>query len=1202
MKKILNILGIFILMQISAQNNLTTTENYIYSKSCLNMDCTKISESVQYFDGFGKLFQTQNIKASPLGKDMVQHITYDGFGRKVDGWNPVPMNTLGGALQDSIAVKNMAISVYGDIRPFSHTVIEKSPLDRPMSITSIGQEWQNHPVNVGNYANQANEVRKYIVKTSQTEDRTEDELSLEGFYSANTLVKTSVTDEDGNTNIEYKNKKGQIVLSRKGAGTSEETDTYYVYNDYNQIAFVIPPLGVNAPMNQNTYDNLYYQYRYDGWARLVEKKIPGKGWEYMIYDQQDRLIMTQDANLRTTDNNFGARGWMVTKYDKLGRTVYSGFLESTDSRATLQNNVNNLTVNSENNETRSSTSFTANGVEVYYTQNAFPSGSITVLTVNYYDTYPQYTFNPTFPISIFGQEILTDTQSSPINTRGLPTLSLVKNIEDNGWTKNYVYYDTKGRTASTYSINHLGGFTKMEMQLDFAGVIQQTKIYHKRLATDTEKIITQRFEYDDQNRLEKQWHKVDSWGEELLVDNTYNELSQLSNKKTGNGLQSIDYTYNVRGTIIKMNDPANLGLKLFGYELKSFNPQNTTNATGKYNGNITEIDWKTSTDNILRRYNYQYDALSRLKKGIFSEPETSIPQNDFYNELVTYDLNGNITSLQRNTKGISGMKEQIDDLVYTYEGNKLQTVVDGSGNYAGYPDTSGTMISYDNNGNIISHGDKGIVNIKYNYLDLPAEIKFSSTYTIRNYATGEDELRNIRTNYIFRADGSKLRKKYTTFFIKNGTERIATTDYLDGFQYTINYLGAVTLDFVPTSEGYYDFKNNRYIYSYIDHLGNIRLSYFKNANSGSAEVLEENNYYPFGLKHQGYNLLTGNPSYKYQYNGKELQEETGWNDYGARMYMSDIGRWGVIDPLAEQMRRYSPYNYAFNNPIKFIDPDGRKSMIYSDGGVMRWDFDPYTTLTGIAWFEDSIKYSSFGGAGFLAQGFTGGGGGSTDGEDPGPGATTYSGEEAYAVLQDMLNPEYDFSKFDFSQYSSITPQVAGLYAHRAMANFFNDNSRYKSNWFPEQKGSIRKWDMNWRADLQYKSNQGNAIWELKPISNFLNYSLSLSGKSQVKFYADMETYTQNKKFHVGSSNGAPIPPINGQIVTDRSGYQFAYSVPFGTDGMIYYKCLNCDSPDKLRNTASEHVTQITPQTVNQIGTGTAVLMLILRAALFAIPN
>ncbi|PTT24578.1 hypothetical protein DBR28_18380, partial [Chryseobacterium sp. HMWF028] len=184
------------------------------------------------------------------------------------------------------------------------------------------------------------------------------------------------------------------------------------------------------------------------------------------------------------------------------------------------------------------------------------------------------------------------------------------------------------------------------------------------------------------------------------------------------------------------------------------------------------------------------------------------------------------------------------------------------------------------------------ISIQYNYLNLPGKITQSSKIM----------------DYSYRADGVKVRKVFDT----------KTTDYLDGFQYENS-----TLKFFPTAEGYFNVETGKYVYNYTDHLGNTRLSYAK--SGAGLEIIEESNYYPFGLKHEGYNGLTGNLAYNYKYNGKELQE-TGMYDYGARMYMPDLGRWGVVDPLAETSRRWNPYTYAYDNPIMFIDPDGREAQ------------------------------------------------------------------------------------------------------------------------------------------------------------------------------------------------------------------------------------------------------------------------------------
>ena len=221
--------------------------------------------------------------------------------------------------------------------------------------------------------------------------------------------------------------------------------------------------------------------------------------------------------------------------------------------------------------------------------------------------------------------------------------------------------------------------------------------------------------------------------------------------------------------------------------------------------------------------------------------------------------------------------------------------------------------------------NKSINAIVYNHLNLPLKISFANGGTI---------------TYFYNAIGQKIKKVVLENSITN------TTDYLNGYQYKNS-----GLQFFPTAEGYVNFTASKvqgvpgkfnYAFNYVDHLGNVRMTYSQDPISLTLRIMEENHYYPFGLKHSGYNsdmsmyskdaigtrikpvpplFVT---SYQYKYNGKELQDELGLNmyDYGNRLYYPARAGWSNIDPLAEKMRRYSPYNYCFNNPLRFTDPDG----------------------------------------------------------------------------------------------------------------------------------------------------------------------------------------------------------------------------------------------------------------------------------------
>ncbi len=183
--------------------------------------------------------------------------------------------------------------------------------------------------------------------------------------------------------------------------------------------------------------------------------------------------------------------------------------------------------------------------------------------------------------------------------------------------------------------------------------------------------------------------------------------------------------------------------------------------------------------------------------------------------------------------------------------------------------------------------------------------------------------------YTYDAAGAKLRKVAGS----------AVTEYLSGIQWdnSANTSAAPVINFIQTEEGRaVRNTDNTYTYQYdlSDHLGNARLTFNQNPASLQAQALQADNYYPFGLRASA---TAG--SNHYLYNHKELQDETGFYDYGARQYDPLIGRWLGFDPMAEAGRRHSPYEYGMNNPIRMVDPDGMWARVPLPAGASAPDFD-----------------------------------------------------------------------------------------------------------------------------------------------------------------------------------------------------------------------------------------------------------------------
>lgn len=920
-----------------SQNYIKTTYYKVPTQSSLATPALdQALQYITYYDGLGRPIQKIAAGQAATGKSLIKPLEYDSSGRTTKEY--LPFVSQGTDLSyDPNAVSNvMNYPEYQGKTPFGEQLKEASPMGRVLKQAAPGTEWSmdnGKEIKLSYGSNTIGDgVKLYRAMASFNAATGIYDVSLSaGTYDAGQLFKDVIKDEHwasgfNNTTENFIDKEGRVVLKRN-YNEGERHDTYYVYDQYGNLSFVFPPMAANPLSQLNEY---CFQYKYDSRNRLAEKKLPGKQWAYMVYDKLDRLVAAGPAS---SPFNGQSSGWMINKYDELGRIAYTGWYQNSGTRKTIQD----LVYASGNLWEKRASSTMLDNISIAYTNQAFPASGLKLLSINYYDDY-SYPNAPTAFEPVEGVTIFYNLSNKPT---GLPTGQWTRVLENASSTSGeltYTLYDYMSRPISIKRTNYMGGYTLTDSRLDFSGKIMYTVTRHKRNTSSQEIKITERYKYTDQDRLLSHTHQIGDNGQEQLLNyNSYDPLGKLVSKKVGGTnisgntyLQKVDYSYNIRGWLTAINSIDNFatedgGTDLFALSISYNDISNSPDPAIQplYNGNISQTSWISRSDSRKRSYSYQYDALNRLRDASYFKDGRN---SKSYDESMDYDKNGNILHLKRNGDlDYDSFTIQIDDLDYSYAGNQIKSVKDASGHPGGFRDGADMVdeYKYDGNGNMIADENKEIASISYNHMDLPIEIIFKTGGKI---------------NYLYDASGNKLKK-----IVGSGSKSIAT-DYLTGFQYVSG-----KLDFFPTAEGYVKWTEDsyyNYVFNYTDHLGNIRMSYTMDPKEGKLAIMEENHYYPFGMKHEKYNSdkyeyvlnMTGGTypvgisplgptdrkTYQYKYNGKEWQDDMGLNltamDF--RQYDNMLGRFCSMDLLSELAYDITPYRFSFNNPNYWSDPSG----------------------------------------------------------------------------------------------------------------------------------------------------------------------------------------------------------------------------------------------------------------------------------------
>lgn len=876
-------------------------------------------QATQYFDGLGRPLQTVmkqgSLETGQAATDIVSPVHYDEFGREVYKFLPYSSTENTGVFKTSPFIQQQAFmqqqyGTQGETYYYSKTNFEASPLNRVTETYAPGNSWAGSESNTD--PNQRKRVQiKYWINTTiddvkiwtVTNSGTQGVFGTYsiatgingGVYPVGELYKNVTVDEHGKQVIEFKDKEGKVILKKvqltavADDGNGKNYDgwlcTYYIYDDLNNLRCVIQPEGVKK-LAQSNWDfsqvlpaggtggatllaEQCFRYEYDARNRMVMKKVPGAGEVYMVYDSRDRLVMTQDANMRTSS----PAKWMITKYDYLNRQTETG-----------------LWTNSTPFSTHLQTAYTVPNAT--YTEYPVTSSGYELLTKTYYDSYTGIPAGMAYTTNYNTYFSATDNNNWPYPqmpqysnaVKGMATWSQTKVLGTaNTFINTVSYYDDKGRVIQVHCTNITGGTDVLTTQYSWAGQPLLTVQKHEKAGTNAQTtVVVSKMNYDDLGRLIKTEKKngnsvlntINNLPEidfKVVSELQYDKLGQLKKKKlapaydNGDGLETLNFDYNIRGWLLGTNrhyiwdisPVTGDGGKYFGFDLGYDKTQNgilTNNelySAPQFNGNINGMLWKSKGDGEKRKYDFAYDAANRLLMADFTQytggtfnqsagVNYNVKMGDGLNPEQAYDANGNIKQMQQwGLKGVGSV--QIDNLVYEYltGSNKLAKVTDGVtdaesklGDFKdGFVNNTIDDYRYDINGNLEVDRNKGIKGLEqtvpemekgiyYNHLNLPVKVQ----------VLGKGEVR-----YTYDASGNKLQKTVDDF----GSNGSTITTYIGGFVYESKVMNSVPeytdkLQFTGHEEGRIRAMYNNaaqpntltgFAYDYMlkDHLGNVRM-------------------------------------------------------------------------------------------------------------------------------------------------------------------------------------------------------------------------------------------------------------------------------------------------------------------------------------------------------------------------------------------